>query len=474
MATAILVEIVARRTGRFWPRLLVQAACLAILTEALIRLIGSPVKPVFVGAPAQRLVEQLLVAGWWATVARLAVIAARLLLTHETRPRESRILIDLLAGLIYISATLSVISIVLSIPVGGLLATSGVIAIVLGLALQSTLGDLFSGIAVGVERPYRAGDHLSVDGGLSGRVVQVNWRSTHIRTGHDIAIVPNSVVAKSRLVNRSEPTITSGESAELRIHPEVPPAHVLSVLQAALLSCEGLAKGITAAPLCSGLAGDGVTYTLSFAASSVEDATKVRSDVLVQAHRHLFHAGIPLAIAGVPPVSRWEAGSRSIEELLIRSDLFSGVSAGNRVILGERVTSVKLETGDVLFRRGAVPDAMFIIAAGTVEVLPGDPETATRRYLLAPGESVGLVALVLAEPYRTTATALTPVHAFRLDTLGLSSALSEAPGLGGELEDAAGRALSIMARFDVGEEAGEAKERTALLQRLRLFLRVVR
>ena len=348
------------------------------------------------------------------------------------------------------------------------------IAIVLGLALQSTLGDLFSGIAVGVERPYRAGDHLSVDGGLSGRVVQVNWRSTHIRTGHDIAIVPNSVVAKSRLVNRSEPTITSGESAELRIHPDVPPVHVLSVLQAALLSCEGLAKGTTPAPHCSGLAGDGVTYTLNFAASSVEDATKVRSDVLVQAHRHLFHAGIPLAIAGVAPASRWQAGTPSIEELLTRSDLFSAISAGNRAVLGERATSVTLETGDVLFRRGAVPNAMFVIAAGTVEVLPGDPETATRRYLLAPGESVGLVALVLAEPYRTTATALTRVHAFRLDTVGLSAALEEAPDLAAELEDAVGRALGIMARFDVGEEAGAAKERTALLHRLRLFLRAVR
>jgi small-conductance mechanosensitive channel len=88
-----------------------------------------------------------------------------------------------------------------------LLATSGVIAIVLGLALQSTLSEVFSGIVVGIERPYQPGDLLWVEGDVEGYVVQVNWRSTHIATAqHNIAIVPNSIIAKSRLVNRSAPT----------------------------------------------------------------------------------------------------------------------------------------------------------------------------------------------------------------------------------------------------------------------------
>ena len=51
----------------------------------------------------------------------------------------------------------------------GLLATSGIIAIVLGLALQSTLGDVFSGISLSIEKPYRIGDEILLDGGAERR-----------------------------------------------------------------------------------------------------------------------------------------------------------------------------------------------------------------------------------------------------------------------------------------------------------------
>ncbi len=460
---------------RFWFRLLLQAGCLAILTVALLRIVGSPVAPVFGGPAAERLLEQLIAVAWWAMTARMAVILARLLLTHDARPRESRILLDLLAAVIYVTAALSVVAFVFDTPVRGLVATSGVIAIVLGLALQSTLGDLFSGIAVGVERPYRAGDHLSIEGGVKGRVVEVNWRSTHISVGHDMVIVPNSLVAKSRLVNHSAPTSLSGEHLEVRVHPDVPPGQVLSVLEAALLSCDRLTSEIPATSLCSGIAGDGVTYTLTFAATSSDQAASVRSDVLSQVHRHLFHAGIPLAIAGLAPSEEWRVTTPSPEQLLARSDLFAGVSDANRARLADHLKPVELQAGEVLFTQGGQPDAMFMIAGGTIEVLAGAPKAEVpRRYLLAPGESVGLVALVTAQPYRTSATALNLARVFRLDTEGLAAAIAEAPDLVDELEHAVGRALAIMARFDASEEVGDAGQGRALLGRLRSFLRTFR
>jgi small-conductance mechanosensitive channel len=87
-----------------------------------------------------------------------------------------------------------------------LLATSGVVAIILGLALQSTLGDVFSGIVVSFSRPYRPGEWISVEGGTDGRVIEMNWRATSILSARrDLAIVPNSTIAKSKIVNVSSP-----------------------------------------------------------------------------------------------------------------------------------------------------------------------------------------------------------------------------------------------------------------------------
>jgi small-conductance mechanosensitive channel len=55
------------------------------------------------------------------------------------------------------------------LPLQGLLATSGIIAIVLGLALQSTLSDVFSGISLNIEKPFRIGDEILLEGGAEGR-----------------------------------------------------------------------------------------------------------------------------------------------------------------------------------------------------------------------------------------------------------------------------------------------------------------
>src|SRR5438552_1625240 len=77
---------------------------------------------------------------------------------------------------------LGVIAYVFDLPVQGLIATSGAIAIILGLALQSTLSDVFSGLVLSFSRPYRPDDWIKLEGGTEGRVIEMNWRATHILT----------------------------------------------------------------------------------------------------------------------------------------------------------------------------------------------------------------------------------------------------------------------------------------------------
>ncbi len=79
-------------------------------------------------------------------------------------------------------------------------------AIVVGLALQDTLGNAFAGLAIQVEKPFRVG-HWILTAGYEGRVVEVTWRATKIRTKlGNLVMLPNSVVAKEAINNYSEPT----------------------------------------------------------------------------------------------------------------------------------------------------------------------------------------------------------------------------------------------------------------------------
>ncbi|TGR36269.1 mechanosensitive ion channel family protein, partial [Mesorhizobium sp. M8A.F.Ca.ET.198.01.1.1] len=97
-------------------------------------------------------------------------------------PREAHLVQDMAVGVIYPGVALSIIGFVFGVPVGTLVATSGIVAIVFGLALQNTLGDVFSGIALTLGRTYAIGDWIQLKDGAEGRVIETNWRSAKLLT----------------------------------------------------------------------------------------------------------------------------------------------------------------------------------------------------------------------------------------------------------------------------------------------------
>src|SRR5262249_6619343 len=123
------------------------------------------------GSPFVDGVHSILKIAWWLWTAWLCVTLLRVFVLVERRPREVRLLHDVLAGLIYLAALFAIIAYVFDLPVQGLFATSGVVAIFLGLALQSTLNDVLSGIVLNMGRPYRPGDWVILDGGTAGQVI---------------------------------------------------------------------------------------------------------------------------------------------------------------------------------------------------------------------------------------------------------------------------------------------------------------
>jgi len=86
----------------------------------------------------------------------------------------------------------------------GWLASAGVLGVVLGLAAKDTLANLFSGIFIMMDSPYKEGDYINLDTGERGYVKSVGIRSTRIMTRDDIEItIPNSVIANAKIVNES-------------------------------------------------------------------------------------------------------------------------------------------------------------------------------------------------------------------------------------------------------------------------------
>ena len=171
-------------------RALVRVFFLSVLTIVLLHAGVVPYQPLaLTGVPLEDAVHATLKIAWWLWAAWFVIGVLRLVVVTKHRPREGKLIQDLLAGLVYLAAFFAIISYVFDLPIKGLLATSGAIAIILGLALQSTLGDVFSGVVLNFSRPYRPGDWISIDGTTDGRVIEMNWRATHVLTAkRDLAI----------------------------------------------------------------------------------------------------------------------------------------------------------------------------------------------------------------------------------------------------------------------------------------------
>lgn len=152
------------------------------------------------------------------------------------RQRVPSIFVELVRLVLIIVFVALLFSFVWDADIGGLFTALGIGSIVVGLALQNAVGSVISGLLLLFEQPFELGDWLDADG-VRGRVVEVNWRSVHIKTDEGIRIVPNANLASSSFVNLSRSADAFGVSTPLRFSTDDPPQAVIAV-------CREVARGL--------------------------------------------------------------------------------------------------------------------------------------------------------------------------------------------------------------------------------------
>jgi MscS family membrane protein len=102
--------------------------------------------------------------------------------------------------------------------INGLIATAGVASLAVALAAQETLSNMFAGLMIMIDRPFRPGDRIELDKGYMGDVLQIGTRTTRILTAeNNVIVVPNKDLANSRIVNHVFPTPHSGVTLEIGV-----------------------------------------------------------------------------------------------------------------------------------------------------------------------------------------------------------------------------------------------------------------
>ena len=130
----------------------------------------------------------------------------------------------------------------LSVSLPALLTTSAIITAVLGLALQETLGNLFSGIALAMERTVQVGDMVRA-GETIGLVEQLSWRAIKVRTMEGNALlIPNTVASRDRLEVFRRGSVPMARTMKVGLEYDLPPAPARAALEAAAADVRGVAS----------------------------------------------------------------------------------------------------------------------------------------------------------------------------------------------------------------------------------------
>ena len=428
-------------------RAVVRVITLIVLTVALVRADVVPYQPLeLTGSPFRDAVHAILKIAWWVLAGWFVVGVMRAVIVFQRSPREAKLVQDLLAGVIYLAALFAIVSYVLDLPIQGLLATSGVVAIILGLALQSTLGDVFSGIVLSFSRPYRPGDWISVEGGTDGRVIEMNWRATSILTARrDLAIVPNSTIAKSKIVNVSSPSGLHGTTVTVQLDAKTPPSRCSEILEHAIRNCRLIVATPAPTITVKAINATYIEFEIAFFVEELASTVKAQNELFDFIYRHLAAADIDLASPQNGPIADGDVrkSGTGIDRLLELVAIFATFTPEERSVIAAKLKEKSYDEGEILVEPGAVLQSLFIVGNGVLSFTREEIEGDFELLRLGPGDHFGEIGMLTGAGAIAKLSALIPTTVYELAKADLTPILEARPQVAQELCRALARRQAV-------------------------------
>jgi small-conductance mechanosensitive channel len=189
---------------------------------------------------------------------------------------------------------------IFNLKIAPLLATSAIFSLVLGLALQDTLGNLFAGVSIQIDKPYQLGDWIEIQNNgqkLVGQVYDITWRATLLLAfSEELITVPNRVMANSQILNFSSKFRPIARGHAFRFYHDVDVARVKSLLPSAIKTIPSIKRHPAPSVSFSEVNDQGVLLKLSYFIDNFGEQFRVADLVLSRCLETLREAGIPLAV----------------------------------------------------------------------------------------------------------------------------------------------------------------------------------
>lgn len=327
----------------------------------------------------------------------------------------------------------------------GLITASGATAIILGIALQTVIQDLFSGLSINLDGSYALGDWLTVYSDqmpepVYGCVTGVTWRSTFLmlEDGRRL-MVPNHILTANPVLNHSRPADAKRFDVEVNVDIRVPCDRTVEMLLGEAIKTVrtfGMASTPEPTIVVDRIDSDGIYYRARFYAYPERITPSVARSVMYRALlRVIQQNAIPLPVTQIemseaPDLSQG-LGPEAIPDGLRHASLFAEVLNDEQILLlSTRCNLCEFRQGAVLMEQGAAASSMFIILEGaariTLVLAEGLPQELA---VLASGDVVGEMSLMTGAPRSATVTAMTRIRALEITKESIEELLQRSPEL---------------------------------------------
>ena len=333
---------------------------------------------------------------------------------------------------------------------GSIVATSAMITAVVAFAMQDTLGNILGGLALQMDNSIEIGDWIKVDD-VSGRVVDIRWRSTLVETRNwETVVFPNSQLMKSKFLVLGRRT---GQPVQWRrwvwfnVSMDIPPTRVVRVVEEAIQQTDIANVAKNPLPNCVLMDMDDkgyVRYALRYWLTDLTPDDPTDATIRWHIMTALQRAGIKLAMdeRSIHMTKENEKYEEMLHhrEILLRIktlkqvELFSQMTEQELTALAERLRFSPFAKGEIISRQGATAHWLYIVIRGEAEVYLETPDGG-RRVLrdLGKGSFFGEMGLMTGAPRSASVLARTDVECYRLDKEMFEEILHQRPSIAEEI-----------------------------------------
>jgi small-conductance mechanosensitive channel/CRP-like cAMP-binding protein len=346
---------------------------------------------------------------------------------YRRRAQFSTIFKDLLMLALFVVIIMAVLMKDIRVDPTPLLASSAVVAVVFGLALQETLGNVFNGLALQLGKPFAPGDWVRT-GAVSGRIQGIGWRSTTVLSrANERLEIPNAMMAKDVVVNYSHGAVA--DEVSIGLSYDAPPNYVREVILEVLRSISGVLQSPPPEVFAWEYGDSAVRYRIKYWMTDYGDADRLHDAVATSLWYALRRKAIAIPYpvrmlkqqpAAAPGLAAQEF-ERGLMEELRHVDFLRGLSEDHLRLLLPGLSVLKFGAGEIIVREGDQGDSLYIIRDGAVEVVAnaGDGKQVHIRDLKRPA-FFGEMAVMTGEPRNATIRARTDAELLELGRGGFT------------------------------------------------------